>query len=139
MIHFSKTEDYSVLLLNYLTAEYKKRLVPLSEIATEYHIPILFLRNIAAKLRQAGFIDAVEGKNGGYRLSKNPKSITLGEVLRIFSDKPLLAECADGNHPCTCGMGATLCNTGSQWRRMNQEFLEKVSDISLGDFINKSK
>lgn len=137
MIHFSKTEEYAVLLLNALTASYNKRLVPLSEVAREYHIPLLFLRNIANKLKHGNVIDAVEGKSGGYRLTKSPQELTLGEILRVFTDKPLLASCADGHHECVCGK-QNVCHTGTPWRRVNQEFLERVANISLGDFVNES-
>lgn len=138
MIQFSKTEEYAVLLLNALTEAYNKRLVPLSEVAREYHIPLLFLRNIANKLKHGNVIDAVEGKAGGYKLAKPPHKLTLGDVLRVFTDKPLLASCADGKHECVCGK-QNVCQTGSAWRRVNQEFLERVASISLGDFVHESE
>ena len=44
MIKLSRREDYAVILVNELAKEYKKRLIPLSEIAGEYSISLLFLR-----------------------------------------------------------------------------------------------
>ena len=136
MIRFSKSEDYVILLLNALTINYKKRLVPLSKVARDYHIPLLFLRNIANVLMRAGFIKAVEGKKGGYQLAKSPKDITLGNVLRSFSHKPLLASCSDDSPACVCGDNS-VCSTGTAWRRVNQKFLESVSHISLGEFVHE--
>ena len=85
MIRLSRREDYAVILVNKLATEYNKRLVPLSEIAKEYNISLLFLRNLANELRSAGLIKAVEGKLGGYYLSKDAKKIKMGDILEVFS------------------------------------------------------
>jgi Rrf2 family cysteine metabolism transcriptional repressor len=139
MIRFSRREDYSVILVNKLAENYKKRLVPLSEVAKEYNLSILFLRNLAAELRKRNIIKATEGKNGGYYLDKNPKQIKIGDILKIFSDKPILDCCVLGRGKSQCPK-EKYCEPGHVWRQLNKEFLERVYNLSLSDFINyKSK
>jgi Rrf2 family protein len=41
-------------------------------------------------LKGAGFVDSIRGKEGGYYLTKPPKKITLGEIIREI-DGPLLS------------------------------------------------
>lgn len=150
MIRFSRREDYAVILVTTLASAFDRRLVSLTEIANEYRLSILFLRNVANDLRTKGLISAVEGKNGGYALKKNPKVLKMGEVLKAFSTEALLSCCSafsdelGGSHQ---SLGATLteikdrcpqegfCRTGYIWRKLNKEFLERVSSLSVQEFM----
>lgn len=136
MIHFSKREDYAIILVNKLVKNYNKRLVPLSQIAKEYNISPLFLRNLANQLRKNGIIKAVEGKNGGYFLSKSPSSLKVGEVLGVFSKKPML-DCCPSIIPTkiTCPKEG-YCKPGFIWRSLNRRFLDKIYNLSLKEFVN---
>lgn len=135
MIRFSRREDYAVILVNSLAVSYGKRLVPLSEIAKHYNISVLFLRNLAAELRQVGMIKAVEGKHGGYYLQKHPKDIKVGDVLQVFSKKPMLLCCSYGREKTKCPK-ETYCEPGHIWRRLNKEFLDKIYKLSLTEFMS---
>lgn len=134
MIRFSKKEDYAVILVNKLAVNYQKRLIPLSEISKEYKISVLFLRNLANELRKKGVIKAKEGKNGGYFLPKNPKNLKVGEVLKVFSQKPLL-ECCSKSKIFNCPK-EKICHTKHIWRKINKDFLQKISNLTFDEFIN---
>ena len=137
MIRFLRREDYAIVIVGVLAREYKKRLVPLSEIAKEYAISLLFLRNLAHDLRDAGVIKAVEGKNGGYYLTKDPKSIRMGDVLGIFSKGQDFICCPagkKGGHARSCPKGKS-CFAGNRWRQLNKEFIQKVYKLSLKEFL----
>ena len=51
-------------------------------IAQAQSIPLKFLENILIDLRHAGIVHAQRGAEGGYRLARDPASVTLGEVIR---------------------------------------------------------
>ncbi len=135
MIRFSRDEDYSIILINELAKHYNKRLVPLSEIAKHYSISLYYLRNLANKLIHAGIIKAVEGKKGGYFLQKDPKEITIGEVLQVFSREPLIACCSNWNDRKKCQRNDNYCDTITEWRKINERFIEKLSSLSLEEFL----
>lgn len=137
MIRFSRSEDYAIVIVGALAKEYKKRLVPLSDIAREYAISTLFLRNIANELRDAGVIKAVEGKNGGYYLTKKPEEIKMGEILAIFSSKQHLTCCPVDNKTGTARIcpKEKYCVAGNVWRQLNKEFIDKVYNLSLDRFL----
>lgn len=133
MVRFSKKEDYAVILVNKLVAEFNNRFVPLSEVAQENKISILFLRNIALDLRKAGIITSQEGKNGGYKLAKNPQKIQFGELLRAVSNRPLFT-CCQKTKDGMCN--ANLCPHGPSLSRIKNEFFEKIYNLSLVEFVN---
>lgn len=130
MIRFAKSEDYALILVQSLTKEYKKRLVPLSEIAKKYSLSLLFLRNIAASLKRAGFITAVEGKKGGYKLVKDPQSIQLGNIIEASSKKTFFS-CCQKTKDGKCQ--AKTCPHGFSLRRLQNQFLKQIYAIKLSE------
>lgn len=138
MIRFSRSEDYAIVIVGTLAKEYKKRLVPLSVIAKEYAISILFLRSLANELRDAGVIKAVEGKNGGYYLTKEPSKVKMGEILAIFSNKQHLICCPVDKKMNTHRVcpKEKYCVAGNVWRQLNKEFIDKVYNLSLSEFLS---
>lgn len=139
MIRFSRREDYAIILINKLAGEYNERLVSLTEIAKEYNISLFFLRNLANTLRNAGLIRATEGKTGGYTLVRDPKTIKMGEILRIFSNEEELLCCSENEkHKRICPQQKN-CIAGNTWRQLNKEFIDKVYNLSLTEFISYNR
>lgn len=141
MIRLSRREDYAVILMNALVESYAKRLVPLSTVAKEYDLSLLFLRNVAGDLRTAGVIKAVEGKGGGYSLAKDPQMLTMGDVLRIFAKEDVLTCCSmegKADHKRVCPQ-KDRCVAGNVWRKLNKELMDKVYHLSLNEFLKQTK
>jgi len=69
------------MVLMYLTRT-PQRLTTIAEIVRTYDIPHNQLMKIVSDLRKAGFVEAVRGRNGGIRLARPAREITLGEVVR---------------------------------------------------------
>lgn len=140
MIRFSRREDYAVILITKLAENYNKRLVSLTEIAKEYSISLLFLRNIANDLRTSGVIAATEGKNGGYTLTNNPKTVKMGKILGSFSKDSIMECCAVGssnarNHLVGKCPKEGHCRPGYIWRKINKDFLEQISNLTIDEFL----
>ena len=140
MIKLSKREDYAIILINSLMQAHNKRLVPLSEIAKDYSLSLLFLRNLAGDLRNAGIIKAVEGKKGGYFLARDPKEIKMGDVLRIFSKEQSFICCSkntreDKNKTCP---HEGHCVASNVWRKLNNELIDKVYSLPVSEFLKQT-
>ncbi len=60
----------------------------IEEIAERSGAPKRFLEHILLDLKRAGLIGSRRGRKGGYELIKNPKRVSLAEVLRLI-DGPL--------------------------------------------------
>lgn len=139
MIRLSKKEDYAILLVSELLKSYNQRLIPLSEIAKEYKISLLFLRKLASKLKKAKIIGAIEGKKGGYFLEKEPRKLTVGDILTPFSNKPMLNCCNFYNKSFNDCDKISFCIPGIAWRRINKELIEKIYNVNFVKFISLNK
>lgn len=135
MIKFSKTEEYALILISVLAHNYEKKLTPLSEVSTTFSIPLLFLRNIANTLMHGRIIHAVEGKKGGYALVQDPHILTIGDVLQLFSKDMKFECCQIGKKDGAC-VKTAICQPTLTWWKINKEFIDKVSKLSLTDFQN---
>lgn len=134
MIRFSRSEDYAVILVNELVSRFEQRLVSLSEVARKHNLSILFLRNIAQDLRRASIIEAMEGKNGGYKLVRHPSKIQLGNIIEAVVKRPLFSCCQD-TRDGKCH--ANKCSHGFSLRRLSNEFLEKIYHLNLSQLYEK--
>ncbi len=59
-----------------------KKLLQIQDIASKQRIPTQYLVQILIRLKSMKLVKSVRGKGGGYLLSKNPKDIRLGNVLK---------------------------------------------------------
>ncbi|MEM6732161.1 MAG: Rrf2 family transcriptional regulator, partial [Myxococcota bacterium] len=52
-----------------------------------------YLRQLLTQLRSAGLVRSVRGPHGGYMLARNPKEITMGEVIEVLEGPPERMRC----------------------------------------------
>lgn len=84
LMQLSMRTDYALRALFTLVEHYGGQPIPIIELARRNDIPKRFLEHIMLDLKERGWVDSVAGKRGGYRLSKSPERITMGEVVRHF-------------------------------------------------------
>ena len=90
----SAKAEYACLAVIALADRHQaERPVPIREIADAHGIPETFLTQILIRLKGAGLVISTRGSSGGYRLARDPMTITLGDVLRVidgegFQDRP---------------------------------------------------
>ena len=56
----------------------------IAKIAKAQDIPARFLEAILIQLKKNGFVGSVRGKEGGYRLARPARTISVGEIVRLF-------------------------------------------------------
>jgi len=76
--------EYALLALVALARNYSKGLVSGELLAERQGIPKRFLQQILFALKQGGFVRSVKGKAGGYMLARDPRQVSLAEIVRFF-------------------------------------------------------
>ncbi len=84
----SKKTKYGLNALIYLAKHYRSGPALIADLAKEERIPKKFLEAILLELKKQGILESKKGKGGGYALSRHPKDIKMGQVIRIL-DGPL--------------------------------------------------
>lgn len=76
--------QYALLALIYLARQDSDHFVTIDAIATAQSIPVRFLEQIMLAMKRGKFVQSHKGQQGGYRLAKLPKEISLAEIIRYF-------------------------------------------------------
>ncbi|MBR2186900.1 MAG: Rrf2 family transcriptional regulator [Lachnospiraceae bacterium] len=98
--------------------------VPMKEVAARQGLSLKYLEQIIPPLTGHGLIKGIQGKGGGYRLTKEPSQYNIGEILRLTEKDLAPVSClAEGAPECE---RRQKCKTVALW-----EGLEKVTNEYL--------
>ena len=107
--------------------------VPLKEIAEQENISQKYLESIMTTLSKAGFVDAVHGKGGGYRLNRKPEEYTVGSILKLTEGGLSAVSCTtQGASACS---RSTCCHALPMWERLDKMIDDFFEVITLADLI----
>lgn len=109
------------------------------EIAAAEGLSAPYVAKLLAVLRQAGLIDSVRGRAGGYRLAAVPAEIRLGNILRALGE-PLFDEpgyCQQHAGSETNGMCVHLgqCSLRALWGTLEQWMRQALDRLTLADLL----
>ena len=109
--------------------------IPLKEIAEAEGISQKYLESIMAVLSKAGFVDAVHGKGGGYRLNRAPEAYTIGSILKLTEGSLAVASCTSQG-PAACSR-SECCQTKPMWDRLDKMIDDFFEGITLADLLKE--
>ena len=129
----SKTGDYAVRAALALAISYDEdRYVTISEVAERMALPKPFTPHVLAMLSKVGIVRSKAGRGGGYRLERDPKTISLLEVVES-AEGPLI------NTRCTLRGGACRpddrCVVHNSWIAAGEAFREQLREATLADLV----
>jgi Rrf2 family protein len=79
--------EYALRALIALGQSRDGNVVRIQSISEQQDIPQRFLAQILNDLRAGGFVESKRGKEGGYRLARTPREITMAPVIRHIEGK----------------------------------------------------
>ena len=103
-------------------------------IAERQNIPEAYLEQLIAVLRRAELVISNRGAQGGYRLAREPREITVGDVLRALEGGLNLVDCLDEED--ACGKSCD-CPSRIVWLKVRDGLNRVVDGISLQDMIEE--
>ena len=108
------------------------RLVSVPEIAKRQHLSVSRIELLLRPLRESGLVIAVKGRAGGYQLSKDPRAITIKDIVlamnRIKKRKVEISDIAKElyqsleTYMMTCISNVTLAST-------IKDYIPRFSDV----------
>lgn len=102
----TKKGEYALRTLIQLgiAARLGRDVVSVSDLAEHENLPYKFIENILQELRKDGYVESKRGKEGGCRLAKPMKDITIGEVVRLIDGRLAPIGCASETDytKCSC-------------------------------------
>ena len=138
-MNLSKRGEYALRALLLLARE-TERDVPLASIARRERIPPKFLEQIFLDLRGAGILRGRRGPEGGYRLGRPARSITLGEIIRRLDGPlaPLPCVSRSAYAPCSCP-DEESCRLRAVMVEVRDAIARILDGTTLADLIAKRR
>ena len=127
---------YALRVMVELACHGREEYVPLRTIAQQQGISEKYLESILTVLSKAGVIDGLRGKGGGYRLNRDAKDYSVGEILRLAEGTLAPVSCLDCK-PNKCERAAS-CRTLPMWEKLNTLISNYLYSVSLADLIDSS-
>ena len=128
---------YALRVMVHFALKGAEDFIPLKEIAESENISQKYLESIMAVLSKAGFVDAVHGKGGGYRLNRTPDKYTVGSILKL-TEGSLAAVSCTSQGPSACSR-STCCQTKPMWEKLDSMIDEFFEGITLADLLENKK
>lgn len=128
---------YALRVMVFLAQSRGEAYIPLKEIAESEGISQKYLESIMTTLSKAGFVDAVHGKGGGYRLNRLPRDYTVGAILKLTEGSLAPVSCTSQG-PTACSR-SSCCNTLPMWQKLDQMIDAFFEGITLEDLLQEAK
>lgn len=122
---------YALMIMTYLAEHRNDRAVSLKDIAEHKNMGIKYLEIIVSSLNKAGLLESSRGKNGGYKLSKEPKEYSLLEILKVAEGSLAPVGCVEEGF---CD-NAPNCKTNKMWCELDALITDFLSNKTLEDIV----
>ena len=111
--------------------------IPLKEIAEAEGISQKYLESIMTTLSKAGFVDAVRGKGGGYRLNRKAEGYTIGSILKLTEGSLAAVSCtSQGAAACS---RTECCQAKPMWDKLDKMIDDFFEGITIADLLKEAK
>ena len=128
---------YALRLMIDIAAYSNGGVVSLKDVSNRQLISIKYLEQVVSLLTRSGLLVSVRGNNGGYKLSRNAKDYTAGEILKAAEGTLAPVACLQCE-PINCDR-VDICSTIDFWKGFNKVINDYVENITLEDLANKEK
>lgn len=120
-----------------LAKEYGKGTLMINEIAESEKIPKRFLESILLELKKNGYLDSKLGKTGGYFLMKDPATINLLEIVRLFEGSIALLRCTSERfyEPCEHCKDEATCAIRGPFKDIRDYTFNKLTSTTLAMMV----
>ncbi|MEI6646897.1 MAG: Rrf2 family transcriptional regulator [bacterium] len=109
--------------------------VTLQSIAERQELSQKYLWHVITPMKNAGLINVARGAGGGYRLAREPKDISLLDILTAVEGKLCLVPCVHSESRCK---RSPHCAAKKAWETVNDAISKSLKSLTLESIINKS-
>ncbi|PKL07694.1 MAG: hypothetical protein CVV51_12790 [Spirochaetae bacterium HGW-Spirochaetae-7] len=129
MFSVSARTQYAIRAMSCLATR-QDRSATSAELAQAESIPPKYLEGIMSNLTARGLIESERGKNGGYRMAKDPAAITMLEIVEAVDGKIKPVTCVDAAGACALGGN---CHPRKFWVGLKQTIDAYLAESTLKD------
>src|SRR5512143_2930466 len=134
-MQITRQADYAVRAVLHLAKNGDERAAT-SQVAQEQNIPPSFLAKIISQLSIAGLLHTSRGARGGVTLAREPKEISLLEVIEAIDGPIQINECVGDEALCTFD---EECPLKPVWSDAQNELVNRLKRTNFAQLLEKSR
>jgi Rrf2 family protein len=134
-MQITRQADYAVRAVLHLAQMRNGDRAATSTVAKEQRIPPSFLAKIISQLSIAGLLHTSRGARGGVMLARDPKDITLLEVVEAIDGPIQLNECVSDDGVCSFDES---CPIRSVWCEAQEDLVARLRQTDFGQLLARS-
>lgn len=128
----STKSRYGIKALVELAIQHGEGPVSIKTIGEKWNISEYYLEQLFATLRKAGLIQSIRGAQGGYILAKEPKDISVYDLIETLEGPVEISTCLTEEKCDNIGG----CPTRILWKKIKQSIDEVTKSVSLQDMVD---
>jgi len=110
------------------------------DIAARQEISANYVAQLFRRLRVAGLVDGVKGPGGGYRLTRDATTVSVGDIVRAVEGPVAVVHCIvpgpDDEPSCN---RVDRCVTRLLWKRLSEAITEFLDSVTLQDLCDEAR
>lgn len=131
MIVSAKTEYACVAMADLAARHDSIEPVRIREIAARHGIPSRFLVQILLQLKSAGLVTSKRGAAGGYHLARDPREVSLGDIITVVDGRP-----GEGPAAAESPVAVALAEV---WQEAGEAEKRVLDAVSLAELLERSQ
>ena len=131
-MQITRQADYAVRAVLHLARMGNTERAATRTVAREQNIPPSFLAKIISQLSIAGLLHTSRGARGGVTLAREPKEITLLEVVEAIDGPIQLNECVGNEGACTFD---DHCPIKPVWCNAQEELVNRLRNTNFAELL----
>lgn len=128
MLRISKLTDYAILMMVELTRD--GEMLSAQALAERIHVEGPTASKVLKLLARAGLLKSYRGANGGYRVERRARDISVAEVIAAIEGPIAMTECSVEEGLCS---QEDNCGLRGNWQRISQAVRAALQEVSLAE------
>lgn len=134
-MNINQESDYALRIILMLSKEGLDNKLDAKFLSEKGSIPLRFLLKLTRKLTQSGIVKSYRGINGGYAITREPKDITLKDVIEAIQGPIIVTRCVYDKKACSankgghCSIHKALCN-------IQNTMIDELESVNFEDLKN---
>jgi len=112
----------------------------IKKISGDLNLPAPFLSKILQQLAKQKILSSSKGPHGGFSLLKEPRDITLLDIVNTIDGKDVFTNCIMHNGSCQGVIGEKkLCPLHKDYEKTRSELIKLFGESTISDLVRKAK
>lgn len=136
----SSSCKYGIRAVAYIASKSKKgEKIGIRQISKDLNLPTPFLAKILQQLAKQKILSSTKGPHGGFSLLKDPKNITLLDIIITIDGKDLIENCIIHNTTCSCvGEENLICPVHDEYSRLRENLVKLFTRKTINGIVKSA-